>query len=259
MDCFFIGRLSGSKGSVWQYTAIDVASGYTWAELHTSQRNHRSRHCQALLHRLAHEPALAGWKLQTVTTDNGSEFVNHDFGNAVQAAGGRQRRIKAGRPTSSGCVERVQLTLLEECWRASFARSLIPNSPASNATSTNTSPTTTPTGRTPAATPKAVSPPRSATVPQDGSSAMICRVHSGLAKPNGADERSVATPSCRSRTTRNRHRRSGDAAGLGYMRKRRDALLGGHFRNSRRPERSITETSRRSYSIPRCANSCRTL
>src|SRR5207245_2333981 len=26
-DCFFIGRLSGSKGSVWQYTAIDVASG----------------------------------------------------------------------------------------------------------------------------------------------------------------------------------------------------------------------------------------
>jgi transposase len=28
MDCFFIGRLSGSKGSVWQYTAIDVASSH---------------------------------------------------------------------------------------------------------------------------------------------------------------------------------------------------------------------------------------
>ena len=39
MDCFFIGRLSGTKGSVWQYTAIDVASGYTWAELHSSARN----------------------------------------------------------------------------------------------------------------------------------------------------------------------------------------------------------------------------
>jgi hypothetical protein len=57
MDCFFIGRPSGTKGSVWQYTAIDVASGYTWAELHTSERNPRSRHCQALLHRLAHELA----------------------------------------------------------------------------------------------------------------------------------------------------------------------------------------------------------
>ena len=42
-DCFFIGRLSGSKGSVWQYTAIDVASGFTWAELHASERNPRSR------------------------------------------------------------------------------------------------------------------------------------------------------------------------------------------------------------------------
>ena len=61
-----------------------------------------------------------------MTTDNGSEFVNHDFGTIVQAAGGRQRRIKAGRPTSNGCVERVQLTILEECWRPSFARNLVP-------------------------------------------------------------------------------------------------------------------------------------
>ena len=126
MDCFFIGRLSGSKGSVWQYTAIDVASGYTWAELHSSERNPRSRHCQALLHRLAHELALADWKLGTVTTDNGSEFTNQDFGDAVEATGAHQRRIKAGRPTSNGCVERVQLTILEECWRPSFARSLVP-------------------------------------------------------------------------------------------------------------------------------------
>jgi len=36
VDCFFIGRLSGTKGSVWQYTAIDVASGFVWAELHST-------------------------------------------------------------------------------------------------------------------------------------------------------------------------------------------------------------------------------
>src|SRR5436190_22841246 len=96
MDCFFIGRLFGSKGSVWQYTAIDVASGYTWAELHSSERNPRSRHCQALLHRLAHELALAGWKLNTVTTDNGSEFTNKDFGKTVETSGARQPRNKAG-------------------------------------------------------------------------------------------------------------------------------------------------------------------
>jgi len=126
MDCFFIGRLFGSKGSVWQYTAIDVASGFTWAELHSSERNPRWRHCQALLHRLAHELALAGWQLQAVSTDNGSEFVSGDFGAAVERHGAAQRRIKAGRPTSNGCVERAQLTILEECWRPSFARSLVP-------------------------------------------------------------------------------------------------------------------------------------
>ena len=87
MDCFFIGRLSGSKGSVWQYTAIDVASGFTWAELHSSERKPRSRHCQALLHRLAHELALAGWKLKAVITDNGSEFVSREFATAVECHG----------------------------------------------------------------------------------------------------------------------------------------------------------------------------
>jgi transposase len=30
-DCFCIGRLSGTKGTAWQDTAIDVASAYTWA------------------------------------------------------------------------------------------------------------------------------------------------------------------------------------------------------------------------------------
>jgi hypothetical protein len=28
MDCFYVGRVSGTKGTVWQYTACDVASGY---------------------------------------------------------------------------------------------------------------------------------------------------------------------------------------------------------------------------------------
>ena len=32
-DCFFVGRLPGTKGAVWQLTAIDVYSSYAWAEL----------------------------------------------------------------------------------------------------------------------------------------------------------------------------------------------------------------------------------
>jgi transposase InsO family protein len=126
LDCFYVGRLSGTKGTVWQYTGIDVASSFCWAELHTSERNPRSRHTRELLHRIARELAAAGWKLQEVTTDNGSEFRARDFQTAVTGLGARQRFIRAGRPNSNGCVERVQLTILEECWRPAFARSLVP-------------------------------------------------------------------------------------------------------------------------------------
>jgi transposase InsO family protein len=126
LDCFYVGRLSGTKGTVWQYTAIDVASSFCWAELHTSERNPRSRHTRELLHRVARELAAAGWKLREVTTDNGSEFRAKHFRVGIDELGARQRFIRAGRPNSNGCVERVQLTILEECWRPAFARSLIP-------------------------------------------------------------------------------------------------------------------------------------
>ena len=51
-DCFCIGRLKGTKGVVWQYTAIDAASSFTWAELHVTSRNHDVRFCSKLAHRL---------------------------------------------------------------------------------------------------------------------------------------------------------------------------------------------------------------
>jgi hypothetical protein len=94
LDCFYVGRLSGTKGTVWQYTAIDVASVFCWAELHTSQRNPRSRHTRELVHRVAAELAAAGWKLREVTTDNGSEFLAKAFGATVARLGARQRFIR---------------------------------------------------------------------------------------------------------------------------------------------------------------------
>jgi transposase InsO family protein len=76
--------------------------------------------------RVASELAQAGWKLETVITDNGSEFRSHELVEALTRLGVTQRRIRAGRPTSNGHVERLQLTILGECWRPSFARSLVP-------------------------------------------------------------------------------------------------------------------------------------
>ncbi len=126
MDCFYVGRLSGTRGTVWQYTAIDVHSGFCWAELHVSERNPRERHASSLARRVAAELSVYGWDLRAVTTDNGSEFRNDRFTQALTSLGAAHRLIRAGRPTSNGAVERVQRTILEECWRPTFARSLVP-------------------------------------------------------------------------------------------------------------------------------------
>jgi transposase InsO family protein len=126
LDCFCVGRLSGTRGTVWQYTGIDVVSGFCWAELHATERNPRQPFASALARRIGADLAAHGWVLRAISTDNGSEFRNGEFTATVTFFGAVHRLIRAGRPTSNGAVERVQRTILEECWRPSFARSLVP-------------------------------------------------------------------------------------------------------------------------------------
>jgi transposase InsO family protein len=125
-DCFHVGRLSGTSGRVWQYTAIDLASSYVWAELATTPLNPSAQRTSALARRVAADLRSHGWHLERVLTDNGSEFRSAVFGDAVRELGARQSFIHPGRPSTNGAVERVQRTILEECWRPSFARSLVP-------------------------------------------------------------------------------------------------------------------------------------
>jgi transposase InsO family protein len=126
MDCFCIGRLSGAKGTAWQYTAIDVASSYCWAEIHLSPRTPLARFTSTLARRVAEDLARRGWKLEAVSTDNASEFRSAEFEEAIAKLKARHIFIRAGRPQSNGYAERVQLTILEECWKPTFARYLIP-------------------------------------------------------------------------------------------------------------------------------------
>jgi len=125
-DCFHVGRLSGTTGRVWQYTAIDLATSYVWAELATTPLNPSAKRTSALARRVAADLRAHGWQLERVLTDNGSEFRSAEFGTTVAELGARQTFIRAGRPATNGAVERVQRTILEECWRPSFARSLVP-------------------------------------------------------------------------------------------------------------------------------------
>ena len=126
LDCFHVGQLAGSRGRTWQYTAIDVATSFIWATLHNTPRNPAARHTAALAQQVAVDLARQGWRLQRVSTDNAGEFTSATFTDALRRAGVRHTRIRAGRPQSNGCVERVQGTMLEECWKPAFARHLIP-------------------------------------------------------------------------------------------------------------------------------------
>jgi hypothetical protein len=122
-------------------------------------------HCAALLHRVA--PELALGRLETRAGDLGQrlEFRGSDFRTAAANREVDHRRIRAGRSTSNGHVERLQLTILEECWRPAFARSLIPKKTALERDLDDYLAYSTPTAHTPAVSPTAECPRTSSTVP----------------------------------------------------------------------------------------------
>ena len=72
MDCLRIGRLSGSRGTLRQYAAIDAASSCVRAELHAGPRNPASGRTLRPARRAARDLSSRGRKLEAVTTDSGS-------------------------------------------------------------------------------------------------------------------------------------------------------------------------------------------
>lgn len=125
IDCFFVGRLQGVKGSVWQLTAIDIASSFAWAELVACKQgkpsNPNAKQTSKLARRVASELRDAGWRLERVLSDNGNEFKG-EFSRTLGALKARQTRIHAGRPQTNGNVEALHRTILDELWRPAFAR-----------------------------------------------------------------------------------------------------------------------------------------
>jgi len=124
IDCFFVGRLHGAKGPVWQITAIDTYSSFAWAELVvTPPAGPTIPQTSKLARRIASELSAAGWQLERVLSDNGNEFGRREFAKRLPA-GVAHTQIRSGRPQTNGHVERLHRTILEECWRPAFARFL---------------------------------------------------------------------------------------------------------------------------------------
>jgi transposase len=124
-DCFFVGRLHGTTGAVWQLSACDTYSSFGWAELVRCPSGQPDQgQTSRFARRVAKDLARMGWRLERAITDNGNEFSRPRFPAAIAELGASQTRIKPGRPQSNGHVERLHRTILEECWRPAFARYL---------------------------------------------------------------------------------------------------------------------------------------
>ena len=125
VDSFFVGRLQGTKGAVWQLSAIDVASSFAWAELVRCPSGHPTgEQTSRLVRRVATDLAEAGWRLERVLSEGGGEFRNRQFRSTVERLGAHHALIHAGRPQTNGNVEALHKTILDECWRPAFARYL---------------------------------------------------------------------------------------------------------------------------------------
>jgi transposase InsO family protein len=125
VDCFYVGRLHGTRGTVWQLTAIDVCSSFAWADLVACPSGQPSGvETSRLVDRVARELRQAGWRLERVLTDNGQEWRSERLTQILARHGARVTRIRAGRPQSNGAVEALHRLILEECWKPAFARYL---------------------------------------------------------------------------------------------------------------------------------------
>ena len=117
-DSFYVGRLKG-VGPVWQLTACDAACSFAFAQIVPSPTAQAGA---AFLEKVV-LPAYrsAGWTLQRVLSDHGSEF-KADFDRACHRLGIRHTRTKPRHCWTNGFVERLQGTILHEHWRVVFRR-----------------------------------------------------------------------------------------------------------------------------------------
>jgi transposase InsO family protein len=123
VDTFYIGKLKG-VGKVWQVTACDAACSYGVAQILPRLT---ATACAGFL-RTVLVPLYrrAGWPLQRVLTDGGTEFKGA-FAQACQQLGLRHTRTKPRHAWTNGFVERLQGTLLQEHWRIQFRRRYFTN------------------------------------------------------------------------------------------------------------------------------------
>ena len=119
VDSFYIGNLKG-VGRVYQLTAVDVFT--RWATVAVIVGTPTGAVTARFIDQLVRHWRRHGYQLRAVITDNGPEYIAHDFRVALAAKAIRHVRIPARSPNHNAVVERFHGTILQECWRPAFHR-----------------------------------------------------------------------------------------------------------------------------------------
>lgn len=119
IDAFYVGKLEG-VGKVWQHTACDAYGCFAVARCAAGEVN---AHAAAAFLREAVVPTYrqAGHRITRVTVDGGTQFKGA-FARACRELGIERHVLKPRQPWTNGFVERLQGTILTECWRPAFRR-----------------------------------------------------------------------------------------------------------------------------------------
>lgn len=117
LDTFYVGHLKG-VGRIYQMSGIDLCSRYGWAKLST--RKDQLAAVDLLENVLIPRFYANGVQLESVLTDNGTEFTGGAFQRVLSAYDINHLRIPKGKPVCNGICERFQRTILEEFYQVQF-------------------------------------------------------------------------------------------------------------------------------------------
>ena len=117
-DTFYWGSLKG-VGKVYVQVVVDVACSLAFAKVYTSKMPITA--CDLLYERILPFYEFLGIEIGAILTDNGREFCgkpeSHPYELLLALEGIDHRTTKVRSPQTNGFVERMNRTLLDECFR----------------------------------------------------------------------------------------------------------------------------------------------
>ena len=119
LDTFYVGHLKG-VGRIYQMTGIDLFSRYGWAGLYTDKSATSSSHF--LEHVLLPKFFQNNIRIESILSDNGTEFTSQQFQQILKDYDMQHHRIPKGKPMFNGVCERFQRIILNEFYQPVFRK-----------------------------------------------------------------------------------------------------------------------------------------